>query len=199
MFKKGISFPQFLADLISFQCDFLARRFDELIVLADESKVLTEEDRRQFFDKAYALLMVDITVRCCQYFSAQVSNEEVGRGASIVYGRYLMEHQHVPPVLAEERIGGVVALLNLMDKAKKDLVAKSAHHNTIGDAPSANIADDADAEQFYLCSGFAEYCVGEDMKSECWEGRRFAALKLAKGLVGGNIVAQALGQCKVTF
>ena len=95
LFKKRISFPQFLADLVSFQCGFLARSCDKLIALADESNVLTQEDREQFFDKTHALLVVDITMRCCQYFSAQVSSEEVGRGVSIVYGSYLTEHECV--------------------------------------------------------------------------------------------------------
>jgi hypothetical protein len=199
LFKKRVPFPQFLAYLVSFQCDFLARSFDKLIGLADESNVLTEEDREQFFDKAHALLMVDITMRCCQYFSARVSSEEVGRGVSIVYGKYLTEHEHVPTNVAEQRIQSVVALLSLVDKAETDMAAKHAHYENIGLVSSSDIAGDANAEQLYLCSGFAELCMGQDGKSEHWEGKRFAAFKLAQGLVGGNIVATALSQYQVTF
>jgi hypothetical protein len=199
LFKKRISFPQFLADRVSFQCDFLARSFDKLIALADESNVLTQEDREQFFDKAHALLVVNITMRCCQYFSAQVSSEEVGRGVSIVYGKYLTEHEHVPTALADQKLGSVLTLLELVDKAEKDVAAKNAHYKNIGLVSSPDIANDANAEQFYLCSGFAEYCAGRDVKAQRWEGKRFAAFKLAKGLVGGNMVARALSQYRVTF
>jgi hypothetical protein len=46
--KKKIDFNQFLADLITFQCDFLEGNFDKLIILADEFNVLMEKDKQEF-------------------------------------------------------------------------------------------------------------------------------------------------------
>ncbi len=51
LFKQKIDFSQFLADLISFQYDFLENNFNKLIVLADEFKVLTEKDKEDFLIK----------------------------------------------------------------------------------------------------------------------------------------------------
>ena len=78
LFKKRVSFPQFLGDLISAQCDLLERHFDKIVVMADEFNALTKEDKQQFFEKAHALVIIDIMMRCGQCFSENVSMKEVG-------------------------------------------------------------------------------------------------------------------------
>ena len=68
IFKKKIDFGQFLADLITHQCDFLGNNFNKLVTLADEFKVLTEKDKEEFLDKAHELIIVDILMSCNQNF-----------------------------------------------------------------------------------------------------------------------------------
>jgi len=197
--KKKIDFSEFLGELVTFQFDFLQKNFDKLIVLADEFKVLTKKDREEFLDKAHELIIVDIMMSCYQRFYKHLSSEEVGEAVSIVYGRYLMEYRKLPERLAQTKLEKAMELFDLVCKAEEDNQKRVEHYKKIGYKSYPKIDKDIDKQKFYVCSGFAKYCTGGDMKAENWEGKNFAAFKLAKGFVKGDIVANALKAYRVTF
>jgi hypothetical protein len=199
LFKKRVSFPQFVADLICFQCRFLEGNFDKLIALADEMKVLTKEDKEEFLDKADALLMADLTMGCSRHFSAYISQVEVGKGVGFLYEKYLTELKHLPKVEVDRKVESVIRLFDLAQKAEENERGRHAHYNNIGYTSFPRVEDPAKAGQLHLCHGFAEYCTGNDMKAEGWLGRNFAAFKLATAVVTGDIVGRALKEYKVTF
>jgi hypothetical protein len=199
LFKQKIEFGQFLAELITFQLDFLERNFDKLVVLADECKVLTEKDKEEFFDKAQVLIIVDIMTSCIQHFSKHLSSEDIGETVDIVYARYLTEYKKVSKVLAEEKLERIMELLKRVCKAEEEYKERDEHYKKIGLTSYPKIDNDIDKQKMYLCSGFAEYCAGEDLKAENWEGKRFAAFKLAMGFVKGDIVDNALNHYAVIF
>jgi len=199
LFKQKIDFSQFLADLISFQYDFLENNFNKLVVLADEFKVLTEKDKEDFFDKARELIIVDILMGCNRHFYKNLSSEEVGKAVSIVYAQYLTEHKKVAKTLAEEKLERVMKLFELVCKAEEDTQKREEENKKIGYKSPYKIDNDLDKQKFYLCNGFSNYCAGENVKSENWEGKHFAAFKLAKAFVKGDIVAQSLKHYSIVF
>ena len=197
--KKRIGFSQFLADLITFQFEFLENNFDKLIVLADEFKVLTEKEKEELLDKAHELIIVDILMSCYQHFHKKLSSEEAGEAVSVVYAKYLTEYKKIPKTLAEQKLEKVMELFDLVCKAEEETQERHEHYKKIGHKSYPKIGSDIDKQKFYICSAFRSYCVGKDIKSENWEGRHFAAFKLAKGYVKGNIVAHALKNYAITF
>lgn len=199
IFKKKIYFPQFLADLIDNQMDFLEKNFNKLIVMADESGVLTDNQKKEFLDKAHELIIADIVMSCKQHFYKKISSEEVGEAVSIVYGKYLLEHKKIPMELADTKMRKLMELLELINKAEEKSQERDEHYKKIGYNPSHRIDNDIDKMKFYLCQAFRDYCVGEDMKSENWEGRQFAAFKFARGSVQADVVTHALKHYAVTF
>ncbi len=199
IFKKKIDFSQFLADLIGFQCDFLENNFSKLVVLADGFKVLTEKDEEDFLDKAHELVIVDILMSCNQKFYNNLSSEEVGKAVSLIYARYLTEYKKISKSLAEKKLDNVMKLFELVCCAEEETQKQSERNKEIGYKPPYKISDDIDKQKFYLCKGFSNYCVGSDMKSENWEGRNFAVLKLAKAFVKTDIVKTTLKKFKITW
>jgi hypothetical protein len=198
IFKK-IDFSQFLADLITFQCDFLENNFNKLVVLADEFKVLTEKDKEEFLDKAHELIIVDILMSCNQHFYKTLSSEEVGEAVSIVYAKYLTEYKKISKTLAEKKLERAMELFDLVCKAEEETQKRDKHYKEIGYKSYPKIGSDVDKQKFYLSSGFASYCVGHDIKSENWEGKNFAAFKLAKGFVKADIVKTMLKEFKIIW
>ena len=199
IFKKKIYFPQFLADLITSQFDFLEKNSDKLIVLADESKILTEKDKEELLDKSHELIIVDIMMSCSQHFCKHLSSEDAGEAVSIVYAKYLTEHKKVSKTIAEKKFEKVMEFLELVCQAEQDIQERGEHYKEIGHNSYPKIGKVIDKQKFYICSGFSNYCAGKDMKAGNWEGKHFAAFKLAKGFVKGNIVSNALKHYSVTF
>ncbi len=199
LFKQKIDLGQFLADLISFQHDFLENNFNKLVVLADEFKVLTGKDKENFFDKAHELIIVDILMSCNQHFYKNISSEEVGKAVSIIYAKYLTEHKKISKITAENKLEKVMKLFELVCNAEETAQKREEASKKIGYKSLYKIDNDLDKQKFYLCNGFSNYCAGEDIKSENWEGKHFAALKIAKGFVKGDIVANSLKHYNVIF
>ncbi|HBG77541.1 MAG TPA: hypothetical protein DDW84_01650 [Phycisphaerales bacterium] len=198
-FKQKIYFLKFLAQHITYQFDFMEKNFDKLIGLADEFKVLTEQDKDFFLDKAHELIIVYIMGSCNQHFCKKLSSEEIGKAVSIMYGKYLTEYKKVLKTLAEKKVEKVIELLDLVCKAEEDIQKDEDCKKTIECKYYPKIDNDIDKQKFYLCRGFAEYCTGEDVKSENWEGKHFAAFKLAKGFSKGDFIANSLKDYTVTF
>lgn len=188
LFKQKISFHQFLADLISFQFDFLDSNFDKLIVLADEFKVLTDGDKKEFLDKSHELVIADIFISCTQHSNHKLSPEEIGKSVGAVYGQYSTTYKKMSELSAREKMENVINLLELANKLEEEL--QKRHDGMVGHT---------DDQKFYLCSAFSEYCAGGDSKSKNWEGKKFAAFKLAKAIVKGDVVMQSLKHTSVNF
>jgi len=199
IFKKKIYFPQFLADLLTHQMDFLEKNFDKLIVMADEPGVLTDNQKKEFLDKAHELIIADIVMGCELHFHKEISGEEVGEAVSIIYGKYLTEYKTVSKTLALKKIEKVIKLLELISKEEEKAQEHDEHTKKIGYSRPYRIVNDIDKMKFYLCQAFCDYCVGEDKKSENWEGRKFTAFKFARGFVQADVVTNALKHCSVTF
>lgn len=197
-FKKKIDFVQFLADVITFQCDFLENNFNKMVVLADEYKVLTEKAKKEFFDKAHELLIVDILLSCGQHFNNNLSSEEAGEAVNIVYRGYLTEYKISPKEEVEKKLDSVMKLVDFVIKAEEDAQRLKKWSQEIG-YESHGFKDEVEKQKFYLCQGFCDYCVGKDMKSENWEGKNFAAFKFAKAFVKADILGIMLKEYKIKF
>jgi len=199
IFKKEIAFGQFLFDLIAYQVDFLEKNADKLIMAADESTILTDRQKEEFIDKAHELLIVDIIMGCNLHFHKEQTSEEIGEGVSIVYTKYLTEYQKVSETLAEQKLEKVIKLLALWCKAGEQAHERDEHYKNNGPILRDGIESDIDKIQLYLCYAFCDYCVGEDMKSENWEGVQCAAFKFAKVFVINDIVGTYLKKVKVSL
>lgn len=199
IFKKKIYFPQLLAELVTYQIDFLEKNFDKLIVLSDESGALTDNQKEDFLDKAHELIIADIVIGCEQHFHKKISSEEVGEAVSIIYGRYLTEYKTISKTLTSKKIQKVTELLELISKAEEKLKEHDEYAKKIGYHRPYRIDNEIDKMKLYLCHAFCDYCLEEDKKSENWEGRKFAAFKFARGFVQADVVANALKHYSVTF
>ncbi len=199
IFKKKIDFSQFLSEVVTFQFGFLEQNFHKLIVLADELKALTEKDREEFVDKAHELIIVDILMNCTQHFYKNLSSEEVGEAVGIVYGGYLIDYKKVPKPVVEKKLEKAMELFELVCKAEEDIQKRDEHYRKIGYKSYPKIDNEINKQKFYLCRAFAEYCAGEDMKAPNWEGKHFAAFKLAKAIVKADLVKIMLREFKIKW
>jgi len=191
--KQKINFGQFLGELIVFQYNFLENNFNRMIILADEYRALTEQDRERFLDKAYELIIVDIMMSCSRHFSENLTDKELGEAISIVYGKYLLELKHVSKILVEQKLNKVMGFFELVAKKEEYMQKRVDHESSMGTDNEFN------KEKFYLCQAFREYCVGENTKAENWEGKAFATFKFAKAFVNSDIVTTLLNDYSVVF
>lgn len=199
IFKKKIYFPQLLADMITFQFDFLEKNFDKLILLADEFRVLTKKDKEEFLNKSHELIIIDIVTSCSQHFYRRLSSRDAGEAVSIVYAKYLTEYKNMSKTTTEKKLKKVIKLYEFVSKAEQNIKERDEHYKEIGYSSNPKINNDVDKEKFFICSGFSKYCAGEDIKDRNWEGKHFAAFKLAKGFVKSDILSNALKKYKVIF
>ncbi len=199
IFKKKIYFGQFLADVITFQFDFLEENFAKMIVLADESKVLTDNQKEEFLDKAHELIIADIMRSCEQDFCKSLSSDEIGAGVGQVYVRYLTEYKKVPKALADQKAEKVSDFLGLICRVEDEAQEREEHNKKIGYSSYPKCDNQNDRMKLHLCHAFRNYCVGHNIESENREGRGFAAFKFAMALVKGDIVGQLLKQYSVSF
>jgi len=199
LFKQKIDFNQFLANLIAFQFDFLKNNFNKLVVLADEFKVLTEKDKEELLDKTHELMIADIFISCGQHFHHKLPSEEIGKVIGAIFGQYLIKHNRVAESLATKRIDNIEKLFKLVDKTEVETQKRHEEYEKIGQPIYPKIKDETEKQKFYLCSGFGKYYAGEDIKSENWEGKKFAAFKLAKAFVINDVVGQSLKHYSIIF
>lgn len=199
VFKKKVYFPQFVAELITSQFGFLERNFANLIVLADESEVLTDSQKREFFDKTRELIIADIMMACQKYLCGRISNEEIGAVVGAVYGRYLTEYKRIAQTTAQQETNKVSEFLDLICRVEDEAKERHEHHEKIGYAQLHRIDNDIDKARLHLCQAFSKYCAGGNARSENREGSAFAAFKLATAFVQGDVVGHALEHCSVSF
>ena len=199
IFKKEIAFGQYLFDLITYQMDFLEKNFEKLLIVADESRILTDRQKEEFLDKAHELLIVDIIMGCNLHFHKDHTSEEIGEGVSIVYAKYLTEYQKLSETLAEEKLEKVIKLLALWCKAGEHAQERGEHYKEMDRFLPHGIESDVDKMKLYLCHAFCDYCVGEDMRSGNWQDRQCVAFTFAKTFVLSDIVGTYLKKVTVTF
>ncbi len=199
IFKKKIYFGQFLAEVITFQFDFLEKNFAKMIVLADESTVLTDNQKEDFLDKAHELIIADIMRSCEQDFHKSLSSDEIGAGVGQIYVRYLTEYKKVPQALAGQKAEKVSEFLGLICRVEDEAQEREEHNKKIGYNSYPKMDNENDKIKLHLCQAFRNYCVGEDIKSENWEGRGFAAFKFAMALAKADVVGHLLKHYSVTF
>ncbi len=199
IFKKKIDFGQFLADIIKFQFEFLENNFNEMIVLVDEFGVLSEKDKDEYAAKTYDLLIADIFMSCNQQFYKKLSSEEIGQAVSAVYLRYMIDFLKLSERVAEGKVNDSLKVIKLAVKAEDDTQRQKEKNLEVGYKSAYEIDNEIDKQKFYLCRGFSSYCAGDNMKSENWEGKNFAAFKLAKGIIKTDIVSLMLKDFKINW
>lgn len=199
IFKKETTFGQFLFDLITYQMDFLEKNFNKLLIVADESKILTDEQKEEFLDKVHELLIVDIIMGCNLHFHEEYTSEEIGEDVSIVYAKYLTEYQTLSETLAEEKLEKVIKLLALWCKAGEQAQEQGERYKEMDCILPDGIESSIDKMKQYLCTAFCDYCVEEDIRSENWQDRQCVAFKFAKMFILSDIVGTYLKKVSVTF
>lgn len=197
IFKKKIEFSQFIANLVSFQLDFIENNFDKMVVLADEFRVFTENDKKDLCEKLQTLSVADILIECHLNFSDKVAPQEINNCIAVMYRRCLVEYKHMQEKEAINKAKKVLELIEYMEDAKKDTEQTRERASKRG--YEMNKINEQDEQKYYLCSGFSDYYAGKDVKSENWEGKHFAAFKLAKAIVKTDIINIMLNECKITW
>ena len=198
-FKKKIYFPQFIADVISYQMDFLDNNFDKLIFLADKSGILTDSQKYDLLDKAHELMIVDILRGCEQHFFKKVSNENMGECMSIMYGKYLMEYKKFSKDAALKKVEDVIKLLEHREKAETKGKEHDDYYRKIGCEDPFRIQNATDLVKLYLCDAFCDYCIGERTMLDGFEEKRLVVFKFAMSFVYADVVSHTLKQYSVTF
>ena len=185
LFKKKIDFAQFVANLIQFDIDFLENDFNKMVVLADEYKILSENDKADLYEKAQTLAVVDILLGCRQYLSDKISLDDIGECVVVMYNRCLKEYKKVPEKEARSKTNMVFELVSFMDKATAD-------EEDFKERVDEDSLSPYGLQLLALTIGFSNYFAGEDPKGKNWEGKQFAAFKLAKAITQADIVNQSL-------
>lgn len=90
-------------------------------------------------------------------------------------------------------------LFELVLKAEEDMQKQNERNEETGYDPAYKISNEIDKQKFYLCSGFSKYYADNDIKSENWEGKNFAAFKFAKAFVKTDIIKTALKDFKIIW
>jgi hypothetical protein len=197
IFKKKIDFSQFIANLISFQLDFIESNFDKMVILADEYKILGESDKKDLYEKLQTLSIADILLKCHLSLSNNIAPEEMNNCIAVMYRRCLIEYKNMQEKEAIDSAKRVLDLIGSMEDAKKDMEQSMEETNKTG--YEMNKINEHDEQEYYLCSGFSKYYAGNNMKSENWEGKHFAAFKLAKAFVKTDIVKAMLKDFKIIW
>ncbi len=197
IFKKKIDFGQFVANLISFQLDFIENNFDKMAVLADEFKVLTESDKKDLYEKLHTLSVADILLECHINLSNKVSPQEINNFIAVMYRRCLVEYKHMQEKEAIDKAKRVLDLIDCMEEARKD--PDQTRERASKKGYEINGVSEHDEQKYLLCNGFSDYFAGKDIKSENWEGKHFAAFKMAKALVKADIVRNMLKETTVVW
>lgn len=186
LFKKKIESSQFIADAISGSVNFYDSNFDKLVPLADEFHVLTDEDKTELKESGYALIIADIMTSCQINFGEKVSNEAIGKEIGFIYVQFLGEVKHLSENDIEKKTSAIQKLLAAIETNEGKEIYKKAGN------PEDNF-------RFLLCSTFAELYSGDNLADKKVEGKRFAAFKLAKGVVKADIIKIMLKEFKVDW
>lgn len=185
-FKKKIDSNRFIADAISGSVDFYDSNFDKLVPLADEFNVLTDDDKAELKEFGYALIVADLMTSCQINFGEKISNEAIGKEIGFIYVRFLGEVKHLDENNINKRTNTIQKLLTAIEANEDKEIYKKAGN------PEDNF-------RFLLCSTFTELYSGDNLADKKVEGKRFAAFKLAKGIVKADIIKIMLKEYRVDW
>ena len=145
------------------------------------------------------MIIVDILISCNRCFADNLPDGKIAEITSIVYGKYLTEYKKISKSLPEEKLKEVIELINFAGKAEEDKLRQEEYYKKIGCYSPYQIGNDIDKQKLYLCMGFSQYCAGEFERSNNYEGRQFAAFKLAKAFVKADIVKSTLKEFEIIW
>src|SRR3989344_5923429 len=186
LFKKKIDSRQFIADAVSGSISMYDSNFDKLIPLADEFHVLTESDRAELKEFGYALIIADLMTSCQINFGGKISNKKIGEEIGFIYVQFLGEVKHLGEVEIEKKTNAIQKLLTAVEANEDKEIYKKAGN------PEDNF-------RLLICSIFAQLYSGDNLAAKRVEGKRFAAFKLAKGIVKADIIGIMLKEFKVDW
>lgn len=200
LFKKKIKLVPFLKEMIVGQCAIWEKYCPTWIDMADEAHVLTDTEKRELSERIHDLVIADIVLNCHNYLAHNLTLDEMTVFAGTVYELYLMDKKELSRAAAEQETRRVRELLSLLSWAETRTQEHDEYRKRIGYEPPYRAMQDLDKARLHLCQAFCKHCVGEvDMRSRSHVDRHFAVFKLAKALVQGNAVGQALKKYSVTF
>jgi len=186
IFKKKITFPQFIADVIFSEFDQFDKYIDEWISMADEFKVLQHEDKEELKELGNALVVADVLTSSLIHFKERITEEDNGRIVATLYIKYMKEAKKYPDQVCEKNRN---ILAKLLDEC-----------NNFDAQDVKDIKGEDNQSKFALCGAFAKIFVGKtSLLNEVGKGKSFAAFKLAKCLVKADYLAGMLKEYKVIF
>ena len=181
LFKKKIEFPQFIADVMFNGFSIYDKNIDEWMPMADEFKVLKQEDKEGLKKLGKSLVAANVYFGSIFHFEGLVSPEDSEKVVAGLYGKYLREVKNLSEAEVEKEANSF-----------GDLIEKSL------DTDLKDIDGKKNQFQFALCSAFAKMYAGEkNLSDEIVRGKNFAAFKLAKNLVKADFMEIMLKEYKV--
>lgn len=181
IFKKKIDFGQFIADAIFNSVSFYDSNSEKMILMADEFKVLDKRDNEELKEFGYALIIADLMISGLVHFSEKVTNEKIGEVVGFLYVKFLKEVNHLNEDEIKRKTDKFEKLLTVIETKKEK---------------ADNTEEDS---KLLLCSTFAELYSGGNLKDKKVEGKRFAAFKLAKGIVKADLIKTMLKEFKINL
>lgn len=201
LFKRKVKFSQFIADLMYFQLNFVESNFENMVILADEYKVLTESDKKDLYSIADFLMLADLTVGCIIHLSNKITNEDIGYVISSIYVKFLNDNRKIGIKEIEKKGEKYLEFLEFFEKYQEQNKKEIESRKQAGGHP-VEIKNDAERMQADLCVAFAEYFtdkIATNKQSETKQGRNFAAFKFAMGVVKADFVKLALKECNIIW
>lgn len=180
-FKKKVQFAQFIADVIFNGFSVYEKNIDEWIPMADEFKVLKQQDKEELKELGKSLVAANVYFSSVFHFEGLVSPEDNEKVVAALYGKYLREVKNLSQSEVKKEADSYF-----------DLIEKSL------DIDLKDIQGKKNQFDFSLCSAFAKMYAGEkDLSNETVKGKNFAAFKLAKNLVKADLMERMLKEYKV--
>lgn len=201
LFKKKITFPQFVANLIKYQFDFIEQNFDKFVDLDDEYKVLKLKNRKDLYSLVDCLILADLNVGCIIHLTNKITSHDVGYVVGSTYVRFLSEYKKLDIKEVEDRSEKYLKFFDFFENFQEIRKNEIEERKRLGGHP-VEIKNDAERLQADLCSAFAEYFMSKfpsDQKDVAREGRNFAAFKFAMAIVKADLIGTTLKEFSIDW
>jgi len=210
LFKKKIEFPQFIANLIKFQFDLVDRNFEKWVVMDDEFKVLTSEDKKKLHQITDYLILADIHFGCLIHLSNKISRKISDDGVGYYFGyvisstyvEFLYNYRKMDIKDAQAKGKKFTEFWDFFAKHSEKAKKMTEEYKKSGGHP-IEIKDDGDRAKADLCSAFGEYYsikIGNGAtEPNGIDGRNYAAFKFAMAMTKADLVGYWLKEYKVEF
>jgi hypothetical protein len=180
--KEKIDFQQFFTKLVIYQSGFIEENFDKIVDFNDESKVLTQEDRKDLYSIVDIFMLADIWINCMIHLSDKLTWRDIGYATGSVY----------PPFVSCAKKINKKEAKNKLD----DFMDFFADYQT----RMLQIATDTPVLE--LCSKFADYYMKKIVRSEeniAVQEKHLAAYNFALTIAGSDVVGYMLKENIVDF